>query len=55
MHIRVGYELIYECPQATPMVVTLRRVFTALSDEWSEGVRKVFRELPDLAWREPSR
>jgi putative proteasome-type protease len=29
--------------------------FTALSAEWSEGVRKVFRELPDLAWREPSR
>ncbi len=24
--------------------------FTALSAEWSEGVRKVFRELPDLEW-----
>ena len=24
MHIRAGYELIYRCPQATPMVVTLR-------------------------------
>jgi putative proteasome-type protease len=24
--------------------------FTALSAQWSEGVRKVFRELPDLPW-----
>jgi putative proteasome-type protease len=24
--------------------------FTALSAEWSEGVRKVFQELPDLQW-----
>jgi putative proteasome-type protease len=24
--------------------------FTALSRQWSEGTRKVFRELPDLSW-----
>jgi len=24
--------------------------FTALSAEWSQGVRKVFRELPELPW-----
>jgi putative proteasome-type protease len=24
--------------------------FTALSANWSEGVRKVFRELPELEW-----
>jgi putative proteasome-type protease len=24
--------------------------FTSLSKEWSDGVRRVFRELPDLAW-----
>ncbi len=24
--------------------------FRQLSDEWSAGVRNVFRELPDLAW-----
>jgi len=24
--------------------------FTALSADWSEGVRKVFRELPELEW-----
>jgi putative proteasome-type protease len=24
--------------------------FTALSDEWSEGTRQVFRHLPDLIW-----
>jgi putative proteasome-type protease len=29
--------------------------FTALSAEWREGVRKVFRDLPDLEWSENSR
>jgi putative proteasome-type protease len=24
--------------------------FTALSQEWSEGVRTVFKKLPELAW-----
>ena len=24
--------------------------FAALSADWSEGVRRVFRELPDLKW-----
>ena len=26
------------------------RRFTALSDEWGEGVRQGFRHLPDLQW-----
>ena len=26
--------------------------FTALSADWSEGVRKVFRELPILEWEQ---
>jgi len=29
--------------------------FTALSADWSEGVRKVFRELPELKWQERRR
>jgi transglutaminase-like putative cysteine protease len=32
MHIRVGYELIYECPQPTPMVVTLNIHYSRASD-----------------------
>jgi transglutaminase-like putative cysteine protease len=32
MHIRVGYELIYECPQPTPMVVTLHVHYSRASD-----------------------
>lgn len=32
MHIRVGYELIYECPQPTPMVVNLHIHYSRASD-----------------------
>lgn len=32
MQIRVGYELIYECPQPTPMIVMLNIHYTRVSD-----------------------
>lgn len=32
MQIRVGYELVYECPQATPMILALNIHFTRASD-----------------------
>jgi transglutaminase-like putative cysteine protease len=32
MQIRVGYELIYDCPQPTPMIVTLNIHYTRASD-----------------------
>ncbi len=32
MKIRVGYELIYDCPQPTPMILTLHIHFTRASD-----------------------
>ena len=32
MQIRVGYELIYDCPQPTPMILTLNIHFTRVSD-----------------------
>jgi transglutaminase-like putative cysteine protease len=32
MQIRVGYELIYECPQPTPMILTLNIYFSRASD-----------------------
>ena len=32
MQIRIGYELIYDCPQPTPMILTLNIHFTRVSD-----------------------
>ena len=32
MKIQVGYELIYQCPQPTPMILTLNIHFTRVSD-----------------------
>ena len=32
MQIQVGYELIYECPQPTPMILTLNIHYTRVSD-----------------------
>jgi hypothetical protein len=32
MQIRVGYELIYQCPQPTPMIVTLSIHYSRASD-----------------------
>ncbi len=32
MQIRVGYELVYECPQPTPMILMLNIHFTRVSD-----------------------
>src|ERR1700739_2586330 len=32
MKIRVGYELIYDCPQPTPMILTLHIHSTRVSD-----------------------
>src|ERR1044071_8243503 len=32
VHVRVGYELIYNCPQATPMILTLNTHHSRASD-----------------------
>ncbi|TVS01108.1 MAG: transglutaminase family protein [Rhodospirillales bacterium] len=32
MYIRIGYELIYDCPQPTPMILTLNVHYTRVSD-----------------------
>ena len=32
MKIRIGYDLVYDCPQATPMILTLSVHFTRVSD-----------------------
>ena len=32
MQISIGYELIYDCPQPTPMILTLNVHYTRVSD-----------------------
>lgn len=32
MQIRFGYELVYRCPQSTPMILTLHVHYTRVSD-----------------------
>jgi len=32
MQIRVGFEIVYDCPQPTPMILTLNVHFTRVSD-----------------------
>ena len=32
MKLRVGYELIYDCPKSTPMIMVLGTYFTRASD-----------------------
>jgi transglutaminase-like putative cysteine protease len=32
MRIRLGYELVYDCPQPTPMLLTLSVHYTRVSD-----------------------
>jgi putative proteasome-type protease len=58
-NLSVGTPIDLVCYERDSVEVRMRRpfeqsdaYFTELSAEWSEGVPKVFRELPDLAWRE---
>lgn len=58
-NLSVGMPIDLVCYERDSLEIRLRRrfeqsdaYFAALSAEWREGVRKVFRELPDLAWRE---
>ena len=43
MRIRIGYELIYECPQPTPMILVLSVHFSRVSEL----------EAPDLLMTDP--
>jgi len=56
-NMSVGMPIDLVCYERDSLAVRKRRrfdqgdvYFTALSAAWSEGVRKVFRELPDLEW-----
>jgi len=56
-NLSVGMPIDLVCYERDSLEVRMRRrfkegdaYFTALSADWSEGVRKVFRELPELGW-----
>ena len=56
-NLSVGMPIDLICYERDSLVVRQRRrfvdgdiYFTALSNEWSEGTREVFRHLPDLIW-----
>jgi putative proteasome-type protease len=56
-NLSVGMPIDLICYERDSLAVTMRRrfdqgdsYFTALSKEWSEGTRAVFRQLPALQW-----
>jgi putative proteasome-type protease len=56
-NLSVGMPIDLVCYERDSLEVRMRRrfdegdaYFTVLSAAWSEGVRKVFRELPELTW-----
>jgi putative proteasome-type protease len=56
-NLSVGMPIDLVCYERDSLEIRKRRrfnegdaYFTALGAEWSEGVRKVFRELPELGW-----
>jgi putative proteasome-type protease len=60
-NLSVGMPIDLVCYERDSLEIRMRRrfdqgdaYFTALSREWSAGVRKVFRELPELEWSEPT-
>jgi putative proteasome-type protease len=56
-NLSVGMPIDLVCYERDSLAITMRRrfgpgdpYFTALSTDWSEGVRTVFRGLPELQW-----
>ena len=52
MQIRVGYELIYDCPQPTPMILTLNIHFTRVSDIVVPDHLVTSPSIPIIAYRD---
>jgi len=52
MQIRVGYELIYECPQPTPMILTLNVHYSRASDLVVPDYLTTDPSLPITAYRD---
>ena len=56
-NLSVGMPIDLICYERDSLAIRMRRrfeegdaYFTSLRNEWSEGTRRVFRELPDLHW-----
>jgi putative proteasome-type protease len=56
-NLSVGMPIDLVCYKKDSLAVTMRRrmdagdgYFTRLGDQWSEGTRRVFAQLPDLEW-----
>jgi transglutaminase-like putative cysteine protease len=52
MHIRAGYELIYDCPQPTPMIVTLSIHYTRVPDIIVPDHMRIEPSVPLAAYRD---
>ncbi len=52
MQIRVGYELIYDCPQPTPMILTLNIHHTRVSDIVVPDHLEISPPVPVAAYRD---
>jgi hypothetical protein len=52
MQIQVGYELIYDCPQPTPMILMLLIYFTRASDLIIPGHLITRPSIPITAYRD---
>lgn len=52
MQIRVGYELVYECPQPTPMIVTLSVHYSRAGDLTTPDHLVVFPSVPVNGYRD---
>src|SRR5262244_657600 len=55
MHIRVGYELIYHCPQATPMILLVNMHYSRASDIVVPDYLITEPAVPITAYRDPRR
>jgi transglutaminase-like putative cysteine protease len=52
MKLRVGYELVYECEQATPMLLMLNTHYSRVQDVLSADVLKVDPPVPIAQYRD---
>ena len=52
MQIRVGYELVYDCPQPTPMILTLNIHYTRASDLVVPDYLTTNPSVPIIAYRD---
>jgi transglutaminase-like putative cysteine protease len=52
MKIRIGYELVYDCPQPTPMILTLSVHYTRVSDLLAPDYMLTNPSLPVVSYRD---